>query len=496
MSNNKNSTFLIDNKVLERFRIWFLLFSVMGVIPAFGRRGVEITERFVERIVKLKKTTPMHTIHIISCLLVLHFPIFATDYFQQEVNYTIEVELDDVNHMLHGHVTMAYTNNAPHALKEVFILAMPNAYQKGTALYKQMAEGLMADMKLFDNPDNLGFCDSLYFEIDGEFHAYSIIEKNPDVLHIELKNPILPGETRLITTPFRVKIPNARISRLGHLSQDYMITQWYPKAAAYDRDGWHPYPYLAKGEYFSPFGRFNVSITLPANYYVGATGALQNEGEWERLYNRVEATKNDSSIAKFANTPPSDSAAKTLVYTQDNIHDFAFFASKTFLVEIETVDIDGREITAMAMYQPKNRSNWQSKGLEYIIRAMRFYSEEVGPYPYDYVTAVDGTIAAGGGMEYPMITVIGNAKGIMLDRVIAHEVGHNWFYGILATNERLFPYLDEGMNSHIEKKYIEKNYPEEELLGNIKSFGFNNGKQPINITSLTVLWVRGMPTNR
>ncbi len=399
----------------------------------------------------------------------------AQDYFQQQVDYTIDVRLDDQRHMLLGHIKMIYTNQSPNTLDEIYLLAMPNAYQKGTELHQQVLNQTMnSPAKYFEDEENLGFMDSLQIKIDGMPHTYTHPKGQPDVLHIKLTVPIQSGQSVEIATPFRVKIPNALISRLGHLGQDYMITQWYPKPAKYDPNGWHPYSYLTKGEFYSEFGSFVVNLTLPENYFVGATGVLQNEDEWARIKTRAEQTA--LADAKEDKLPNLESKGlKTLTYLQDQIHDFAFFASKTFHVQILDFEVEGNPVTAIAMYQPKNAQDW-AKGAEYIKNAVQFYSEQVGPYPYRYCTAVDGTIAAGGGMEYPMVTVIGNMNSpSSLDRVIAHEVGHNWFYGILASDERRYPFMDEGMNSFVEKKYMEKYYPDQKLLP-IKAFGADKWK--------------------
>lgn len=396
-----------------------------------------------------------------------------TTYFQQEVHYRITVALDDSLHFLRGEIEMDYHNNSPDTLDEIYILTMPNAYQKGTALYDQLLISGRVSL-LLNDPKNSGFCDSLAFSQNGESVAYENIDNQPDVQRLILRTPIKPGEKTTIKTPFRVKIPNAKISRLGHVNQDYMITQWYPKPAVYDKNGWHPYPYLTQGEFYSEFGSFDVSITLPENYFVGATGVLQNEGEWERIAEREAATKDGSFDGK---TPPSSGVLKTLQYKQDNIHDFAFFASKSFYIETKDFNVADRTIKAMAMYQQANKKIWENKGVDYIVNATQFYSKEVGDYPYDFVTAVDGTIAAGGGMEYPMVTVIGSmGSGKMLDKVIAHEVGHNWFYGILGSDERRYPFMDEGLNSHVESMYMQHFYPDEDLLGNAKVFGLDKWK--------------------
>ncbi|MCC6542695.1 MAG: hypothetical protein IT225_10780, partial [Flavobacteriales bacterium] len=159
--------------------------------------------------------------------------------------------------------------------------------------------------------------------------------------------------------------------------------------------------------------------------------------------------------------PASAGKLKTIRYTQDRVHDFAWFADKRFIVRSSAVVLpkSGRTVKTWALFTPKNATLW-ANAVNFVNESVRFYSEWVGDYPYDACTAIDGTISAGGGMEYPMITIIGNmGDERSLDNVIAHEVGHNWFYGILGSNERDHPWMDEGMNSFLELMYMRHRYP-------------------------------------
>jgi hypothetical protein len=236
----------------------------------------------------------------------------------------------------------------------------------------------------------------------------------------------------------------------------------------YDATGWHAMPYLTLGEFYSEFGSFDVSITLPENYVVGATGLLESAAERARMdslaatpYAESESFKMHKQRSKLNVFPASSARTKTIRYVQDRVHDFAWFADKRFIVRKSSVTLprSGREVTTWAMCTPKNALLW-SDAVSYVDESVRFYSEHVGDYPYDACTAIDGTISAGGGMEYPMITVIGNMGDKQsLDNVIAHEVGHNWFYGILGSNERDHAWMDEGMNSFLELRYMRMRYP-------------------------------------
>jgi len=205
----------------------------------------------------------------------------AQEYFQQEVNTTINVRLNDKNNTLSAFEEIEYINNSPDSLEYIFFHIWPNAYRNNaTDMAIQNDENGDIDFHFADSI-NRGFIDSLDFKVDGEF-----VISAPDVDHIDivalvLKTPLAPGNKITITTPFRVKIPLGIYSRLGHIGQSYQITQWFPKPAVYDRNGWHPLPYLSQGEFYSEYGTYDVTITLPKNYVVGATGDLVNNPEEE-----------------------------------------------------------------------------------------------------------------------------------------------------------------------------------------------------------------------
>lgn len=448
--------------------------------------------------------------------------------WQQEVNYTIQVTLDDQSHMLRGSEEFVYTNNSPATLNSLYIHLWPNAYKNSkTALAKQlMMSG--KDFLFRNDPEYQGFIDSLDFKADGTPVKLTYDAKNIDIAQLTLNKPLAPGEKVVITTPFRVKLPSGEVSRMGHIGQTYQITQWYPKPAVYDEKGWHPMPYLNQGEFYSEYGSFDVSITLPEDYTVGSTGDLQTEREIKRLnllaeYNGVTSLKpskeeKSESVYPFqenldrelipvgmyraadiplrrseldwskidgfytSNNPDGNrdswvekaKVMKTIRYTQSRVHDFAWFADKTFLVLKGQVVLprSGRTVTTWAMYTKGSEELWKPHALEYLHDGILKYSQWNGDYPYNQVTAVDGTISAGGGMEYPNVTVIGGVSNKEeLEVVIVHEVGHNWFYGILGSNERDFGWMDEGLNTLNEMRYVASKYPTNTRLSDmVKGF--------------------------
>jgi len=408
----------------------------------------------------------MKKITITTIFLLLSIAVISQDYFQQEVNYKIDVKLNDVNHSLSAFIEIEYINNSPNTLDFIYFHLWPNAYKNGeTALAKQKAEG--STYKWYDYEHNTGYIDSLDFTIEDKKASWEYDKEHIDICKVNLNKPLKPGQKIIITTPFYVKIPSSFISRLGHGGQSYQITQWYPKPAVYDKYGWHQFPYLNMGEFYSEFGSFDVSITLPKNYVVGATGDLQNQEEiaWLDSLAKATALKKDFNKSDYP-YPPSDKKLKTIRYKQTQVHDFAWFADKRFhvLKGEREMPHTGREVTCWAMFLNKEAHLWQ-RSIEYIGDALYYYSLWYGDYPYNNCTAVHSSISAGSGMEYPNITVIGDSrKDMPLEMVIMHEVGHNWFYGILGFNEREFPWQDEGINSFSEARYMKEKYKDDDRL--------------------------------
>lgn len=420
----------------------------------------------------------MKYILILTSLVLCSLSVFSQDYWQQEVNYKIEVELDDKNHILRGFETFEYNNNSPNELDFIYVHVWPNAYKNDqTALAKQLYIG-GNDLLQFGADSLKGYIDSLDFTSKGKALKWAFDEEHIDIVKIEFSTPLAPDESIEISTPFKVKLPSGRISRLGHIGQSYQITQWYPKPAVYDKDGWHQMPYLNQGEFYSEYGGYDVKITLPENYVVGSTGDLQTLEELDFLAEKVKFTEEKISnleMRKKITTEPktpfpaSSDTKKTIRYVQDNVHDFAWFADKRYEVLKGEVILPNtmKPVTTWAMFVPQNIQLWQN-AIEYINDGAYYYSKWNGDYPYNQITAVDGTISAGGGMEYPNVTVIGNTGDAMsLEVVIVHEVGHNWFYGILGSNERQHGWMDEGLNTLNEVRYIMTKYPENDYLADM-----------------------------
>lgn len=346
--------------------------------------------------------------------------------------YKISATLDTVSHTLKGNIEITYKNNSHEALNELAIHLWADAYKvKNTALVKQKLHH--GDLTLFRaNEEDLGGLYDLKFISSNQDLNLIIDSVHTDIGWLQLSTPLVPGKAIIISSPFTLKIPLS-FSRLGRTGDAYQIAQWYPHIPVYDEEGWHTMPYIDQGEFFNDFADYEITITVPASYTLAATGMLINE--------------------------KSEGKSKTLFYKAENVIDFVWFASPTFHHDKKLVNVGSQQSVELNVYiDSKLNQGWDSTMI-YAERALKFYSDWLGPYPYPQVSIVHTPFSRAGYMEYPMVAQIGyTSNAQLLDRVIAHEVGHTWLYGILANNERDHPWIDEGFNSFLEHEYMHTFY--------------------------------------
>jgi hypothetical protein len=274
-----------------------------------------------------------------SCLQ----PVAYSQYWQQKVNYNIDVTLNDKEHTLDGFETIEYFNNSPDTLRFIWFHIWPNAYKNDRTAFSDQLLGNNNTKFYFSGKDEKGYINRLDFKVNNQT---ALVEDHPnhiDIVKVNLPIPLAPGQKITIATPFHIKLP-FNFSRGGHDGQSYQATQWYPKPAVYDSKGWHPMPYVDQGEFYSEFGKFDVRITVPGNYVVAATGELQDAEEkawlktrasfdWKPVVHKEKmaggGTKNITQ--QF---PESVQQSKTLHFIQDNVHDFAWFADKRFISDL------------------------------------------------------------------------------------------------------------------------------------------------------------------
>ncbi len=348
----------------------------------------------------------------------------SVQYWQQETNYTIKASLDAKNHNLSGSETIAYTNNSPDTLRAFYMHLYPNAFRDKTS--PLITDYLQGTWKfLVGLPKSMrGWLDVKELKLDGAPVQFTV---DGTILTASFPKPLLPGASVTFDMAFEEKIMPL-LGRSGYSGEQYNMAQWYPKMVVYDKNGWHPDQYRM-GEFYGEFGAFDVSITLPERYVVAATGMpVAGDPGWKKTARRHGGANADSAKAD---------ATKTVQFRAEKVHDFAWCASPNFMVQ-DTLH-NGYRI--MSFFNPWNRA-WADTTLAQGLRAMQWLERNAGPYPYPQVSIVDCPMR--GGMEYPMLAM----NGYVDEGLVLHELAHNYFYGVLANDERAEAWLDEGFANY------------------------------------------------
>ena len=377
---------------------------------------------------------------LLFLLLTSYFILPAKAYWQQHVSYDIHATLIDSIHTLDGTLSVVYTNNSPDTLREVFFHLYANAFQPGSMMDERALE--IHSAPIFDRIHKLPESEwgkywintvqadnqSVQFEITGT------------IMRVALTKPLAPGASTTIAFPFREQIPK-QIRRSGWMSADgveYSMSQWYPKVCEYDFEGWHHQEYIAR-EFYGVWGDFNVELTLPSRFTIGATGECMNPSEVGHGYDQIAA-----GAKQGLSMPEYKQGMTTWKFHASPVHDFAWVADDEYIHEWTTWN---DSVTVHAFYKTWVERWWQKNALAYSIHALSTYSELYGPYAYRNFSC---TMAGDGGMEYPQLIMITGYRPnpLSLAGVIAHEVGHQWFYGMLGSNETREAFMDEGFTSY------------------------------------------------
>ena len=294
-----------------------------------------------------------------TCLLFIFFisaNVFGqNNYWQQYLKYSIQAELNDKEKTITASETVSYKNNSPETLTFIWFHIYPNAYKdQSTALFQQIKNDSQRKDKL--KQPTSGYISNLDFTVNG---VKARTEPHPnaqyiDVIKLVLPKPLAPGDSAVIATPFKVQLPSY-FSRSGYADGEFMICQWYPKPAVFDKDGWHEMPYLDMGEFYSEYASYQVNVTVPSAYVVSATGTLQTPNELDAykkigLYNNLHKIENKPKTY----TPVTAATKKTLSYYADSVPDFAWFADKNFVIQYDTIQLSANTIDAFTFYHNKS----------------------------------------------------------------------------------------------------------------------------------------------
>lgn len=358
-------------------------------------------------------------------------------YWQQHVDYTIDVDMNVETYQYTGTQHLVYTNNSPDTLNRVFYHLFYNAFQPGSEMDIHSLTIADPDPRVGERisklePKDIGYLKVQSLKQNGVNLNYETVGT---VLEVELANPILPGESVEFDMVFNGQVP-LQIRRAGKNNKEGValsMAQWYPKLAEYDFEGWHADPYIAR-EFHGVWGNFDVKITIDKNYTIGGTGYLQNPHEIGHGYT-TEKVKN----------PEGDKL--TWHFIAPNVHDFTWAADPNYTHD--TMQVPNGPLLHFFYkntMSKENLENWKNVQ-EKTVELMQYYSTHVGPYPYKQYSVIQG---GDGGMEYGMCTLIvgeGSFRGLF--GVIAHEMAHTWFQFLLASNESKHEWMDEGFTSYI-----------------------------------------------
>lgn len=361
-------------------------------------------------------------------------------YWQQDVHYKINARIDEEDHRIDAGQSLEYVNNSPDTLTFAYFHLYQNAFIKGSYLHNLEEKTGIKPRLGSKEAAGLGTIVT-DLKIDGKVVK---TELDNTVLKVFFNEPLLPGRKLTFTLNFKTWYDNGGTRRRMQMYnawgfKHYNGVQWFPKLAVYDRKfGWDTYQHLNK-EFYGEFGEWDVHLDFPANYIVEATGAIQNRAEV-----LPDDLRKQLDVANFAtkkwNEPPSTiipykkGVRKTWKFHAENVHDFAFTADPSY--RIQTTYWNG--IECIGLVQEPHASGWQNSA-EYVAKIIKTFSEDIGMYAYPKMIAAD----ANDGMEYPMLTLDGGAdpgyRGLLV-----HEIGHNWFYGMVGSNETYRAAMDEG----------------------------------------------------
>jgi hypothetical protein len=361
-------------------------------------------------------------------------------YWQQHVDYTMDVNMDVKTYQYTGTQKLVYTNNSPDALNRVFYHLYYNAFQPGSEMDMRLQSIKDPDGRMMENgksriaslsESEMGYLHVESLTQDGQ--AVSFVEEGT-ILVVNLAQPIPSGGKTTLEMTFKGQVP-LQIRRAGRNSKEGValsMSQWYPKLSEYDFEGWHPTPYIAR-EFHGVWGNFDVKLTLDKTYTVGGSGYLQNPDEIGHGY--------ESPGTKVK------TKGKTLTwhFVAPNVHDFMWAADPEYIHDTLKMQ-DGPVLHFFYKNDPEIIENWK-KLQPKTEDAMRFFSNNIGQYPYEQYSVVQG---GDGGMEYAMSTLITGGRDFgSLVSVMVHEMAHSWFQHVLATNESKHEWMDEGFTTFI-----------------------------------------------
>ncbi len=411
------------------------------------------------------------------------------EYWQQKVDYDMDVVLNDENQTITGVEKITYTNNSPDVLTYFWVQLDQNMQSQESDTYTAETSEITQNLNeqglktLIGHNFDLGFKILEIKDLSGKNLAYMI---NKTMMRVNLPTSLQKGQSYSFTIRWMYNINNRREvggrSGMEYFPEDgnylYSIAQFFPRLAVYsDASGWQNKQYLGRGEFALPFGDYKVKISVPSDHIIAATGVLQNPKEVLTIQQQAlfEQSRNSDKpviivsqeeVEKKEKTKSKE--IKTWIYHADSVRDFAFASSRKLIWDAMGVDIAGRKVMAMSYYPKEANPLYEQYSTRVVAHTLKTYSKYTIDYPYPVAISVE----AANGMEYPMICFNygrPNKDGTYSDRlkhgtisVIIHEVGHNFFPMIINSDERQWTWMDEGINTfcqYLTEQEWDPNYP-------------------------------------
>ncbi|WP_338110676.1 M1 family metallopeptidase [Roseivirga pacifica] len=403
----------------------------------------------------------MRKVLLLACAVVCYMQATAqgkadrkdSDRWQQYAKYTMEIDMNVETNRFDGVQKIVYTNNSPDELDQVFYHLYFNAFQPGSMMDVRSRTIGDPDRRVQDRISKLSDDEIGYQKIKTLTMNGKAVEHKTEgtVLEVKLPQPIKPGQTVTFDMKFEGQVP-LQIRRTGRDNAEgvrYTMTQWYPKLAEYDYQGWHADEYIGR-EFYGIWGDFDVKISIDKDYVIGGTGYLQNPLEIGHGYeNEGQTVKQKVKNGKL-----------TWHFVAPNVHDFAWAADPDYAHDKLTMK--NGMVLHFFHQKGQNEENW-AKLMPLAEQAFEYANKHFGQYPYKQFSVIQG---GDGGMEYPMSTMITGNRGSLLG-VTIHEALHDWYHGVLGNNEALTPWMDEGFTSYASGRigrHIRNPQPEEPTL--------------------------------
>lgn len=388
---------------------------------------------------------------LISSKIEAQKTIFSTPLSARIANYDIDVKLNTETKTLRGKQTLTWQNTSNDVLNELQFHLYLNAFKDENSTFMKESGGRLRSDTMEKSKENWGWINLLSCKIRGGENLSNKIqfiqpddlnEKDRTVIRIPLKKPIQPNETIILDMNFEAKLPKI-FARTGFADDYFLVAQWFPKIGVYESAGtryatrgqWNCHQFHADTEFYADFGVYNVKMTVPKDYTVGATGVFQNERE-------------------------NADGTKTIFYHAEDVHDFAWTASPRYKV----YERKWKYVNIKALMQPEHTGSTE-RYFDAAIKALEYFEKHLGKYPHPVLTLIDPPLAGEGsmGMEYPTfitcMTSWGMPSGLRYPEIVTvHEFGHQYFQGMLASNEFEESWLDEGFNQYYEGRIMDEAY--------------------------------------